>query len=106
MTWTETHDRWRVLQEVEAAANADGTGELLWKPEYAAHFNTPQELVAALAHRWDLMIEAQLDPALHEDYLDERRRDLVREHAGLLRVLKRYPRARAQSAASTDLAAG
>ena len=48
MSWTETHERYRIIREVVAAAEADPTGTLPWRPEYAASFGTPEGLVEAL----------------------------------------------------------
>lgn len=92
MTWSETHQRWQALRAVEAAADADPTGALPWKTEYAALFGSRDGLLAALTYRWDVLHQAQLDPSLPEAVLDDRRSGLVREHAGLLRVLRRHAR--------------
>ncbi|NHA00899.1 hypothetical protein G5V59_15865 [Nocardioides sp. W3-2-3] len=59
MTWNETHERIRIIREVEAAAAADLTGALPWREEWNAFFNGPAGLVAALRSRWHHMCEAQ-----------------------------------------------
>ncbi len=90
MTWTETHERHRIIREVEAAATADPTGALPWRDEYAVYFHDRDGLLAALRHRWERTCQAQLDSHLPEDVLDERYRELHRSNAGVLRILDRY----------------
>ena len=90
MTWTETHERHRIIREVEAAATADPSGALPWRDEYAAHFGDRDGLLFALRHRWERTCQAQLDTHLPEEVLDERYRDLHRSNARVLRILERY----------------
>ena len=90
MTWTQTHQRHRIICEVEAAATADPTGTLPWRDEYADLFGDRDGLLAALRHRWERTCQAQLDSHLPEDVLDERYRELHRSNAGVLRILDRY----------------
>ena len=90
MSWTETHERYRIIREVVAAAEADPTGALPWRPEYAASYATPEVLVAALRQRWQRTCEAQLESHLSDAELQERHRKLLKEHAAVLRVLDRF----------------
>jgi hypothetical protein len=92
MSWTETHRRWQALQEIERRANAAlATGvpidELPWTPEYAEIFGDRETLAAALRHRWRQALDAQLDTHLPEAVLDQHRRRLHEQHAGVLRLL-------------------
>lgn len=89
MTWSETHARYRIIREVVAAADADPTGALPWREEYAEHFGDRDGLLAALRIRWERTCQAQLDSHLPEAALDERRRELRRRNVGVLRILER-----------------
>lgn len=64
MTWTETHERYRLLNEAEETLRRDPACSLPWSPAYAAVFSTPDRLAQALRHRWRTRFQAQLDPAL------------------------------------------
>lgn len=103
MTWTETHERYRIIREVVAAAEAEPTGKLPWRPEYAEVFGTPDNLVAALRQRWQRTCEAQLESHLSDEELQERHRKLLGDHAAVLRILDnfRYVPAEAASTLST-----
>jgi hypothetical protein len=90
MSWTETHERYRIIREVVAAAEKDRTGTLPWRDEYATSFGTPDGLVAALRQRWQRTCEAQLESSLSDDEIQKRHRELLLEHAGVLRILDRY----------------
>ncbi|MGH3412293.1 MAG: hypothetical protein ACRDPH_04340 [Marmoricola sp.] len=90
MSWEETHRRWTALREIAAIAEFRQDGELPWNQEYAEIFGDPDQLVAALRYRWELNATAQLDDHLPEDQLDETRRRLVAENAGVRRILARY----------------
>ena len=90
MSWTETHERYRIIREVVAAAEADPSGALPWRPEYAASFGTPEGLVTALRHRWQRTCEAQLEAHLSDEELQERHRQLLADHAAVLRVLDNF----------------
>ncbi len=90
MSWTETHERYRIIREVVEAAQADPTGALPWRPEYAASFGTPDDLVAALRQRWQRTCEAQLEAHLSDEEIQERHRKLMNDHAAVLRILDRY----------------
>ena len=100
MSWTETHERYRIIREVVAAAEADPTGTLPWREEYAASFGTPDALVAALRQRWQRTCEAQLEAHLSDEEIQERHRELLVEHAGVLRILDRHVAAAPQPAAT------
>ena len=38
MTWHETHERTRIIREVEAAAAIDMSGRLPWRESWAPYF--------------------------------------------------------------------
>ena len=89
MSWTETHRRWQVLQEIEALANA-GCDELPWNDEYAAIFGDRDQLAAALHYRWELNRTTQLDTHLSERVLEQQRNRLVARNEGVLRLLRNH----------------
>jgi hypothetical protein len=91
MTWQRTHDWWHAVREAEAAIERDPDGELPWRAGYAELFGDRDGLVRALAYRWSLLMSAQVDPELPELVLERTRRDLNARHAGLLRLLDRWP---------------
>jgi hypothetical protein len=95
MSWTETHRRWRALQEIETRANAAllagaPLDELPWTPAYAEVFGDRDTLAAALRHRWHQARHAQLDTDLPEPELERQWRRLRQRHAGVLRLLAAY----------------
>ncbi len=90
MTWTETHERYRIIREVVTAAEADSTGTLLWREEFAQYFVDRDALVNALRTRWQHTCEAQLDSEMTDAELQVAHRKLLKAHAGVLRVLDNY----------------
>jgi hypothetical protein len=90
MSWTETHERYRIIREVVAAAEADPTGTLPWRPEYARSFGTPEGLVAALRQRWQRCCQAQLEADMTDEQIQQRHRELMVEHAAVLRILDTF----------------
>jgi len=90
MSWTETHERYRIIREVITAAEADPTGTLPWRAEYAELFGTPDGLVAALRQRWQRTCQAQLEAHLSDEEIQERHRQLMDDHAAVLRILDRH----------------
>lgn len=69
MTWTQTHERFRLLNEAEAELRAGLARGLPWSSVHAELFGTPERLAQALRHRWRIRFQAQLDPELSpEDY--------------------------------------
>ncbi|KQY50983.1 hypothetical protein ASD30_21120 [Nocardioides sp. Root140] len=91
MTWQETHRRWQALREIEESTRLDLSGELPWNDEIALIFGDRDCLVAHLRYRWNLTVEAQLDQDLGPDERVAVLRDLRARHAGVLRILARYP---------------
>ena len=89
MTWNETHERTRIIREVEAAAALDMTGALPWREEWGTYFDGPAGLVAALRARWNRMCEAQLDARNGEDEFQDTYNRLRRTQAGILAILRR-----------------
>jgi hypothetical protein len=90
MTWTETHERYRIIREVVKAAEADVTGTLPWREEYAEHFGDRDGLVKVLRTRWQHTCEAQLDSEMSDAELQAAHRKLLKAHAGVLRVLDNH----------------
>jgi hypothetical protein len=90
MTWTETHERYRIIREVVKAAEADQTGTLPWREEYADYFGDRDGLVNALRTRWQHTCEAQLDSEMSEAEVRAEHRKLLQAHAAVLRVLDNY----------------
>ncbi|WP_418057369.1 hypothetical protein [Pimelobacter simplex] len=88
MSWTETHERLRIIREVEAVAAADMSGAVPWRVEWQRYFDGPDGLVAALRARWLRMCEAQLDAAQGEDQLHDAHRRLRRTESGVLEILR------------------
>ncbi len=89
MTWNETHQRTRIIREVEAASALDMTGALPWREEWAAYFGSPDGLIKALRARWDRMCEAQLDFRAGEDIQNDTYQHLRRSQAGILAILRK-----------------
>lgn len=89
MTWTETHERTRIIREVEAAAAVDMSGALPWREEWSQYFAGPEGLVAALRSRWARMCEAQLDVRDGEDQFADTYARLRRAEAGVLAIFHR-----------------
>ena len=95
MTWTETHERTRIIREAEAVAAADMSGAVPWRDEWRAYFEGPAALVASLRARWHRMCEAQLDLREGEEQFDDSYRRLQGAQAGVLAILERAEAARA-----------
>lgn len=89
MTWNETHERTRIIREVEAAAAADMSGAVPWREEWASCFDGPSGLVAVLRARWNRTCEAQLDAQAGEDQLHDAYDRLRRTQAAVLAILRR-----------------
>lgn len=87
MTWHETHERTRIVREVEAHAATDLSGHLPWEESWAPYFGSRDGLLAALRSRWDRTCEAQLDSDAGEAAFQDTLRRLRRDHAGVLRIL-------------------
>lgn len=87
MTWNETHERTRIIREAIAAAAADMTGAVPWREEWAAYFDGPSGLVAALRSRWERMCAAQLDPRASHDDVEETYQRLRRSEAAVVKIL-------------------
>lgn len=104
MTWNETHERTRIIREVEAAAAVDMSGALPWREEWSQYFTGPQGLVAALRARWQHMCEAQLDVQDGEDQFHDAYTRLRRTQSAVLAILQRADAAGADAAAVDLLA--
>jgi len=90
MTWHETHERTRIIREVEAAAAIDMSGRLPWRESWAPYFGDRSGLLNALRARWDRMCIAQLDELTSSEQVRETERRLRRSNAGVLRILEAH----------------
>jgi hypothetical protein len=90
MTWHETHERIRILREVEAAAAIDMSGRLPWRESWSAYYGDRCGLLDALRARWDRMCIAQLDELTTSEQVREAERRLRRSNAGVLRILEAH----------------
>ena len=90
MTWHETHERIRIIREVEAAAAIDMSGRLPWRDSWAPYFGDRSTLLTALRARWDRMCIAQLDELTTPQQVRETERRLRRSNAGVLRILEAH----------------
>jgi hypothetical protein len=88
LTWFETHERTRIIREVEAAAAVDMSGRLPWNDAWAPYFADRQGLLTALRARWDRMCIAQLDELTSAAAVRETEARLRRSNAGVLRILE------------------
>ncbi|WP_328527970.1 hypothetical protein OG984_20130 [Nocardioides sp. NBC_00368] len=84
MTWSQTHERYRLLNETEAELRAGLARELPWSPAHAEAFGTPERLAQALRHRWRIRFQAQLDPALSQEDYEATFADLLADLAPLM----------------------
>jgi hypothetical protein len=90
MTWHETHERLRIIREVEAAAAVDMSGRLPWRESWSASFGDRHGLLTALRERWDRMCIAQLEELTSPERVRETERRLRRTNAGVLRILESH----------------
>lgn len=90
MSWTETRRRWQALREIEELAADPAVVDLPWTPEYAEIFGDRDHLAAALRHRLEQTLRAQLDTHLPEQVLEEQWCRLHTRQAGVLRLLDRH----------------
>ena len=90
MTWHETHERTRIIREVEAAAAIDMSGRLPWRESWAPYFGDRSGLLTALRARWDRMCIAQLDELTTPEQVRETEQRLRRSNAGVLRILEAH----------------
>ncbi len=90
MTWHETHERTRIIREVEAAAAIDMSGRLPWRESWSASFGDRDGLLLALHARWDRMCIAQLDELTSPELVRDTERRLRRSNAGVLRILEHH----------------
>ncbi|MEI7056258.1 hypothetical protein WBG06_10615 [Nocardioides sp. CCNWLW239] len=84
MTWTQTHERYRLLNQAEAELRTGIAPRLPWSAEYVEAFGTPERLAQALRHRWRIRFQAQLDPALSQEDYEATFAELLADLAPLL----------------------
>jgi hypothetical protein len=87
MTWFETHERTRILREVEAHAAVDVSGTLPWNDAWAPFFADRAGLLAFLFARWDRMCVAQLSDLTSPEAVRAAAEQMRRSNAGVLRIL-------------------
>jgi hypothetical protein len=90
MTWFETHERTRIIREVEAHAAVDMSGELPWRDAWAPFFADRNGLLAVLHARWDRMCIAQLEELTSPEQVRDAAARLRRSNAGILRILQHH----------------
>jgi hypothetical protein len=90
MTWLETHERTRIVREVEAAAAVDLSGRLPWCETWTPYFADREALLAFLRARWDRMCIAQLDELTTPEEVRATEARLSRTNIGVLRILARH----------------
>ncbi len=90
MTWFETHERTRIIREVEAHAAVDMSGRLPWRDSWTPFFTDRDALLTALHARWDRMCIAQLDELTSPEAVRETASRLRRSNAGVLRILEHH----------------
>src|SRR3954447_2958140 len=90
MSWEDAHRYNKALREVEAQLNRTGDGRIVWRPEYAAIFSSPERLLLALRSRWETMLQAQVADIVTADGGPAGvLRALAAAHPGLVRGLAR-----------------
>jgi len=90
MTWFETHERTRIVREVEAYAAVDQSGQLPWKDSWAPFFTDRAGLLNFLYARWDRMCVAQLDELTSPEAVRTAAARMRRSNAGVLRILEAH----------------
>ena len=90
MTWFETHERTRIIREVEAFAAVDMSGRLPWKDAWAPFFTDRNGLLTMLHTRWDRMCIAGLHELTTPELVSETAARVRRSNAGVLRILEAH----------------
>ena len=90
MTWIETHERTRIIREVEAYAAVTMSGRLPWNDAWAPYFTDRTGLLTMLHARWDRMCIAQLDELTTPEQVSDTASRLRRSNAGMLRILEQH----------------
>ncbi len=88
MTWFETHERTRIIREVEAHAAVDQSGQLPWSDGWAPFFTDRAGLLGFLYARWDRMCVAQLSDLNSPEAVRTAAAQMRRSNAGVLRILE------------------
>jgi hypothetical protein len=90
MSWQDAHRYYRALRAIEAELNWSADGEVIWRPEYADIFGSPERLLLALRSRWETLVRAQADDAVTADRApSDVVSALAAAHPGLIRALAR-----------------
>jgi hypothetical protein len=90
MTWQDAHRYNAALRQVREDLEKSAADRLVWRPEYADIFGTPDRLIAALRSRWQTTVHAQISDAVvvngcHSDEMLA----LALQHRAVLRLLAR-----------------
>lgn len=92
MSWTRTHEWWQALLEAVAEIERRQDGSLPWQPRYAEIFGDREGLRRALAYRWTLIQQAQLEEPYEPDGRPSREsRSLAARHRAVRLVLGAVP---------------
>lgn len=90
MSWQDAHRYNEALRAVEAQLNWTGDGRIIWRPEYADIFGSPERVLLALRTRWQTLVQAQVeDIATADGGPSGVVRALAAAHPGLVRALTR-----------------
>lgn len=92
MSWTRTHEWWQALLEVVAEIEHRQDGTLPWQPRYAEIFGDRDGLRRALAYRWTLIQQAQVEEPYEANGRPSREAlTLAARHRAVRRVLDATP---------------
>lgn len=90
MSWQDAHRYYGALRTIEAELNWSRDGEIVWRPEYADIFGSPERLLLALRSRWETIVHAQAeDVVTAEGDPSGVVNALAAAHPGLIRALAR-----------------
>jgi hypothetical protein len=103
MSWQDAHRYNEALRAVEAQLNWTADGQVIWRPEYADIFGSPERVLLALGTRWRTLVQAQVEDVVTADGGPAGAvRALAAAHPGLVRALSRA----AATRPAADLVAG
>jgi hypothetical protein len=90
MSWQDAHRYNQALRTVEAELNRTADSDIIWRPEFAEIFGSPDRLLLALRSRWETLRQAQVeDIATADGGPAGVERALALAHPGLVRAVSR-----------------
>jgi hypothetical protein len=84
MGWTQTHEYYSALREVER--ELDRGGEIPWRDDWTTVFGDRDGLLTAVVRRWRVLAEAQLADVFEPGGASAE--ELAAAHPGLARVVE------------------